>query len=68
MISSAFDISGKTAIVTGGGTGIGRGIALELAKAGADVAIASRNMENLEPTAKEIEALGRRALAIPTDV
>lgn len=68
MISSAFDLTGKKAIVTGGGTGIGRGIALELAKAGVDVTIASRNMDHLAPTVKEIQSLGRRALAIPTDV
>jgi len=68
MISSVFDISGKTAIITGGGTGIGRGIALEFAKAGVNVAIASRSVEHLEPVAKEIRALGRRVLIIPTDV
>ena len=68
MASSVFDISGKTALVTGGGTGIGKAIALEFARAGVDVAVASRSMEHLEPVAKEIEALGRRSLAIPTDV
>lgn len=68
MISKAFDISGKTAIVTGGGTGIGRSIALEFARAGVDVALASRSMDHLAPTTKEIQALGRKALAIPTDV
>jgi len=68
MISSVFDISRKTAIVTGGGTGIGKAIALEFARAGVDVAIASRSMEHLEPVAEEIKALGRGSLAIPTDV
>ena len=68
MINPVFDISGKTAIVTGGGTGIGKAIALEFAKSGVDVAIVSRDIEHLEPVAKEIEALGRRALAIPADV
>ena len=58
----------KVAIVTGGGTGIGRSIALEFAKAGADVVVASRTIATLEKVAAEIRALGRRALAIQTDV
>jgi NAD(P)-dependent dehydrogenase (short-subunit alcohol dehydrogenase family) len=56
------------AVVTGGGTGIGRAIAIELAELGADVVIASRDLRHLEPTAAEIRALGRRALAIQTDI
>ena len=68
MISSVFDISGKTAIVTGGGTGIGKAIALEFARAGVDVVVASRSMEHLAPVAEEIKAMGRKALAIPTDL
>jgi NAD(P)-dependent dehydrogenase (short-subunit alcohol dehydrogenase family) len=58
----------RVAIVTGGGTGIGKAIALELAEVGADVVVASRDPQHLEPTAEEIRALGRRALAIPTDI
>ena len=58
----------KVAIVTGGGTGIGRNIALEFAKAGADVVVSSRNLVNLERVANEIKALGRRSLAVATDV
>jgi len=58
----------RVAIVTGGGTGIGRSIAIEFAKAGADVVVASRNPANLERVAEEIRALGKRSLAIPTDV
>jgi 2-deoxy-D-gluconate 3-dehydrogenase len=61
-------LDGKVAVVTGGSKGIGRAIALEFAQAGADVAIAARNADDLERTAKEIEATGRRALAVPTDV
>ncbi len=58
----------RVAIVTGGGTGIGRSIALELTKEGADVVVFSRNMANLEKVAEEIKALGRRSLAIAGDV
>ena len=58
----------RVAIVTGGGTGIGRAIAIELAEFGADVVVASRDPQHLEPTAAEIRALGRRALAIQTDI
>lgn len=59
---------GRTALVTGGGRGIGRAIALGFARLGANVVIASRNAENLEPTAAEIRALGRDCLAVPTNV
>jgi NAD(P)-dependent dehydrogenase (short-subunit alcohol dehydrogenase family) len=58
----------RVAIVTGGGTGIGRAIAIELAELGADVVVASRDPQHLEPTAADIRALGRRALAIQTDI
>jgi 7-alpha-hydroxysteroid dehydrogenase len=64
----AFSLSGQIAVVTGGGKGIGRGIALCLAEAGADVAVASRNMDDLKSVVAEIEALGRKGLAVPTDV
>lgn len=65
---SEFDIANKVAIVTGGGTGIGRTIATEFAKAGADVVVASRKQANLDSVAEEIKALGRQSLAIATDV
>ena len=58
----------KVAIVTGAGRGIGRGIALELAREGAAIVIAELDPTTAERTAKEIEALGVRALAVPTDV
>ena len=59
---------GAVALVTGGGTGIGRATALDLARGGADVVIGGRRPEPLEKTAAEIEALGSRALAVPTDI
>ncbi|RME47028.1 MAG: SDR family NAD(P)-dependent oxidoreductase, partial [Chloroflexi bacterium] len=59
---------GKTAIVTGGGRGIGRATALTLAANGADVVVAARTQREIEETAEAIEALGRRSLAIPADV
>src|SRR5262249_55296177 len=59
---------GRVALVTGGGTGICRGIALAFAREGADVAITSRKTENLEATVKELQALGARAFAVVADV
>src|SRR3954452_5766126 len=63
-----FDLTGRVAIITGGGTGIGRGSALVLAEHGADVVLAGRRPEPLDSTAREVEALGRSALGVPTDV
>jgi len=63
-----FSLEGRVAIITGGGTGIGRGIALEFAKAGADVVVASRRLSNLEKVAEEVRALGKRSLAVQTDI
>jgi len=67
-VSDRFSLDGRVAIITGGGTGIGRGSALVLAEYGADVVLAGRRPDPLESTAKEVAALGRRALAVPTDV
>ena len=64
----ASELAGRVAIVTGGGQGIGRATALELARLGADVVIAELNAEGAERTAKEVRGLGRKALAVPTDV
>jgi 3-oxoacyl-[acyl-carrier protein] reductase len=62
-------LSGKVALVTGGGRGIGRGIVLELAREGADLAINyRRDQEAAETTAKDVQALGRRALVVQADV
>jgi NAD(P)-dependent dehydrogenase (short-subunit alcohol dehydrogenase family) len=61
-------LEGQTAIVTGGGRGIGRAIALALARKGATVAVASRSADEVERTAAEIRSRGGRALPLPTDV
>ncbi len=58
----------RTAIVTGGGTGIGRGIAVVLAREGANVVICGRRSEPLEETVAAIEEIGADALAVPADV
>jgi NAD(P)-dependent dehydrogenase (short-subunit alcohol dehydrogenase family) len=60
--------SSKVAVVTGAGTGVGKASALALMKAGFSVALAGRRPEPLEATVKEAEAMGARALAVPTDV
>lgn len=63
-----FDLGGKVAVVTGASRGLGRGFALTLARAGADVAITSRTRESLAGTEREIAALGRRCLAVALEV
>jgi NAD(P)-dependent dehydrogenase (short-subunit alcohol dehydrogenase family) len=62
------DLEGRTAIVTGAGRGIGRAIALELASHGADVVLAELDGASGERVSGEVRDLGRRALALPTDV
>lgn len=63
-----FDMSGRVALVTGGSRGLGREMALSFATRGADVIVASRNLESCEATAHEIERLGRRALPVACHV
>src|SRR3989442_11061956 len=64
-----FGLQGKHALVTGGSLGIGRAIALELAREGVDVAIVARSKDQLEATARELEAkTGRRVLPLVADV
>lgn len=68
MTMERFSLAGKSAVVTGASRGIGRAIALGFAEAGADVVLAARSVDDLETLAKEIDALGRRGVVVPTDV
>ena len=68
MSPVSFDLAGRVAIVTGAGSGLGREIALALAHAGCDVVGAGRRGSLLVETANDVRAVGRRALARPTDV
>ena len=68
MSATDSELGGRVAIVTGGGRGIGRATALELARLGADVVVAELDADGAERTAKEVRGLGRKALTLPTDV
>lgn len=68
MSTNIFSLTNKTAIVTGGGRGLGRAIAIGLAQFGADVALVARTENELQKTAREVETQGRRALVYPSDV
>jgi NAD(P)-dependent dehydrogenase (short-subunit alcohol dehydrogenase family) len=68
MTYTPLELTGKTAVVIGGTSGIGRAIALGLAEAGADVVPTSRRMEQVEASATEIEERGRRSLRVVSDV
>jgi len=67
-ILDRFRLDGQVAVVTGAGRGIGEGIALGLAQAGADVVLAARRTQEIEDVAEKVRALGRKALAVTTDV
>ena len=67
-ILDCFKLDGQVAVVTGGGRGIGEGIALALADAGADICLAARRTDEIEAVAEKVRAKGRRAIAITTDV
>ena len=61
-------LAGKVAVVTGGGSGIGRGIVLSMAREGADIAIPDIQVLNADKVAEEVKALGRHVLAMKCDV
>ncbi len=67
-ILDSFRLDGQVAIVTGSGRGIGAATAIAYADAGADVVVSARTLSQLEETAKEVRARGRRALVVPCDV
>jgi len=67
-VDDRFALDGQIAVITGGGTGIGRAAAHVLSEHGADVVLASRRVENLERVAGEVRARGRRVLVVPTDI
>lgn len=67
-MTPSFDLSGRTAIVTGAGRGLGRGAALALAHAGADLVLVSRSAAELDMVATEVRAIGRGAWCLPADL
>lgn len=65
MVSGKQSLEGRVAVITGGGTGLGKATALALAKEGADIVVAARRTELIEETAREVSALGRRGAGYP---
>ncbi len=68
MILEKFSLKGKSGIVTGGGSGIGKGMAAGLVQAGAEIVIASRNREKLEAATRELQQFGGPVIAVQADV
>jgi NAD(P)-dependent dehydrogenase (short-subunit alcohol dehydrogenase family) len=68
MATNLFDLTGRVGVVSGAAQGLGRAIARSIAEAGADVLLADRNSAGVEQTAAELHRLGRRAVALTTDV
>jgi NAD(P)-dependent dehydrogenase (short-subunit alcohol dehydrogenase family) len=68
MADNPFSVDGKVAIITGGGTGIGKAIVTEFARFGAKVVTGSRNVENCQATVDEVKKMGGQAIALKCDV
>jgi NAD(P)-dependent dehydrogenase (short-subunit alcohol dehydrogenase family) len=68
VVLERLSLEGRACIVTGGGRGLGRQMALHMAAAGADVVVAARSLDQIEDTAHEIRKTGRRAIAVAMDV
>ncbi len=68
MILDRFKLDGKVAVITGGGRGLGRAMAVRFANCGADIVAASRTLDQLNETKALVEAAGRKCLVVPTDV
>lgn len=68
MLWNKLKLDNKTAIITGGGRGLGKAMALALAEAGADIVVAARNQKEINDVASEINRMGRKGKAIPTNV
>ena len=68
MLEEKLSLEGKSVVITGGGTGLGREMTLAMARAGADLVIASRRIGPIQEVADEVRALGRKGVAISTDV
>ena len=66
-VRSLFDLTGRVALLSGAGRGIGAASALALAEAGADIAVLARSADQIEAVAERARAMGRRAIAVPTD-
>ncbi|MBM3947154.1 MAG: SDR family NAD(P)-dependent oxidoreductase, partial [SAR202 cluster bacterium] len=61
------NLDGKTVVITGGGTGLGREMVRHMARAGADIVIAARRMGPIEEAAAEVREMGRKSIAVSTD-
>lgn len=68
MTANLFDLSGRTALITGGGTGLGKSFATVLSQAGASVVLCARRVDKLEQTASEINGAGGKAMSVPMDI